>query len=102
MFIEQYFGLFNRDIERLTDLIDKPMPEELRTGLEDELRKIQELYRVLTGEDSKSVLHQMRAKLRWAKVRLEEEKDPAKRRTLEHELVQIQHSIRKEASRKKP
>jgi hypothetical protein len=76
------------------------LPDSVRDGLETELKKLQTLNNVLLGTNEKSSLHQLRAKLRWARKRLTIEKNSAKRQKIENEISEIQEEIKKDMGRK--
>jgi len=89
-----------KDIDDATNALSQSLPDIVRAGLDDELKKLRALYEVLTGAEEKNLLHQMRASLRWARVRFDKERDPAKRRKLEHEISEIENDVRREVERR--
>ena len=89
-----------KDIDDATNALSQSLPDIVRAGLDDELKKLRALYEVLTGTEEKNLLHQMRASLRWARVRFEKERDPAKRRKIEHEIAEIENNVRREVERR--
>jgi hypothetical protein len=100
VFIEKYWPMLTKDIDEATDALSQTLPDTIRQGLEGELKKLQALYAVLSGVEEKSTLHQLRAKLRWATVRLEKERDPAKQKKMEHEIQDIKAEIKREVERR--
>jgi hypothetical protein len=76
------------------------MPQQLRDGLEGELKRLQMLNAALEGELDKSTLHALRANLRWARQKLAAEREPVKRRKIESELSLIEQNIKYEVERK--
>ena len=99
MFVENYLPQLERDIEQATSALEEQMPDSVRGALESELQKLHRIREVLVGGDEKSVLHQLRARLRWARKRLTEERDPAKRKELDREVKAIEGQIEKQARR---
>jgi hypothetical protein len=99
VFIERYFPLLSKDISAVNDALGQTLPAAVRTALEDELKKLQALSAVLNG-DEKSAIHQLRAKLRWARTRLKTAKDASSRRKTETEIAGIEANIKREAERK--
>ena len=93
MFIENYYPLLNRDIEKLTETLEQEMPEAVRQSLEAELLKLQDMYRLLSGEENKAQLHQLRARLRWARHRAKTEKDGHAKKKAADEVTQLEQSI---------
>jgi hypothetical protein len=100
VYVEKYFPMLARDIDELQEALQEPMPPRVKTGLEDELRRLQELSRVLSGADDKSAIHQLRAKLRWARQRLANTKDGSGRRKVEAEIGEIEANIEREVERR--
>jgi hypothetical protein len=100
IYIEKYFALVTKDIESATDALEQPLPDSIRTGLIDELRKLAALNAVLTGESAKSVVHSLRAKLRYARIRLKAAKGVNDRKEIEGEISELERAIRQEAARK--
>lgn len=96
MYVEQYLPLLERDIQQITTNIDQPMPEPVRYALEAELRKLEAMRSVLMGGDEKkSVLHSLRANLRYTRKRAREEKDHKKKLELEKEIRRLEFEIAK-------
>ena len=89
-----------KDIDEANEALAQTLPDSVRTGLEDELRKLKELNTVLSGAEDKSTIHQLRAKLRWARERLANEREAVRRKSLEKEVSLIQNDIRLEVERK--
>lgn len=100
MFVEKYFSLLSKDITDCEEALSQPMPEQIRRGLEDELRRLQSLNEVLSGAQDKSALHQARARLRWARQRLSGERDAVKKKKIEQEIHEIEADIRREQERR--
>jgi hypothetical protein len=100
LYLEKYFPLLVKDIDDVTDVLAQSLPDAVRMGLESELKKLQALNAVLSGEGEKSVLHQLRANLRWARQRVEKEKDPHKRKEIEREVHAIESEIEKETEKR--
>jgi hypothetical protein len=100
MYVEKYFPMLSKDIADCEDALAATLPDQIRTGLEDELRRLQDLNRVLSGEGDKSVIHQLRAKLRWKRTALGDERDAVKRKKIEHEIQAIESDIKKEVERR--
>jgi hypothetical protein len=100
VFIEKYWPMLTKDIAEATDALSQKLPDTVRQGLEGELKKLQALNAVLSGVVDKSTLHQMRADLRWSRVRLDKELDPAKRQKIEHEIAEIESNIKREVERR--
>lgn len=100
IFVEKYFALVRKDIDDVTEALSQQMPTQLRVGLEGELKRLQMLTSALEGELDKSTLHQLRANLRWTRLKLEKEKDPATRKKIAHEVAQIEAEIKKEMDKK--
>jgi hypothetical protein len=100
MYVEKYYPLLARDIEDATDALTESLPDAVRAGLESELKKLSALNAVLSGDADKSTVHQLRAKLRWARQRLSAEKDTSKKKKIEAEVSAIEADIRKEVERK--
>ena len=69
VYIEKYFAMVNNDINECELALEQSLPDSIRSGLEDEDRKLKRLREVLEGE-GKSVLHSLRAKYRWERDRL--------------------------------
>ena len=101
MFVEHYFPLVTRHIEEATDALKQDLPDAIRTGLENELRKLQAIFAILNGEMDKSVVHSLRAQLRWTRQRLKQSKDAATRKRLEAEIAQIENDIQREGKKKR-
>jgi hypothetical protein len=101
MFIEKYFPLLSKDIEEVTAALKAAMPDSIRSGLEAELRRLQELQKVLTGETDKSQVHVLRAKLRWKREELKSEREAAKRKVLEHEAAGLEADIKRLVDQKR-
>jgi hypothetical protein len=100
MFVEKYFSLLTKDIADCEEALTQPMPEQIRRGLEDELRRLQSLNEVLSGSQDKSALHQARARLRWARQRLAEERDAVRKKKIETEIHEIESDIKREMDRR--
>jgi hypothetical protein len=75
------------------------MPDAVRTALSAELGKLQRMREVLLGADDKSLLHQLRGKLRWTRKRLSEEREPAKKKTLDREVKNLEEEIERQVKR---
>jgi hypothetical protein len=99
MFVENYLPQLERDIEQATASLSQPMPDAVRTALEGELGKLQRMREVLLGVDDKSLLHQLRGKLRWTRKRLREEREPAKKKELDREVKNLEAEIERQVKR---
>ena len=103
MFLETYLPMLERDIEMAQRNIDQPMPEEIRNALLTELQKLTRMRDVILGTDEKkSVLHSLRANLRYARKRLEGEKDHTKRKEIEREIRRLDFEITKHVHAEEP
>jgi hypothetical protein len=100
MYIEKHLPLLTSDIEQASRALEENMPDQIRAALEGELRRLQQAQAILMGVEDKSLLHQLRARLRWARMRIEEERDPAKKKTLQAGLKQLETQIKHEATRR--
>lgn len=100
VYVEKYYALIRKDIEAITEILSGEMPQQLRGGLEGELKRLQMLNAALEGDLDKSTLHQLRANLRWARQKLGVEREPVKRRKIESELSLIEQNIKYEVERK--
>jgi hypothetical protein len=101
MFVEKYFALLSKDIEEARTALEGSMPDSIRSGVESELRRLQELQKVLTGETDKSQVHVLRAKLRWKRQELAAEREAAKRKILEREVAGLEADIKRLVEQKK-
>jgi hypothetical protein len=101
MFLEKYFTLIAVDIDKATSALESQMPDEVRSGLEAELRRLQELQKVLSGDADKSQVHVLRAKLRWKRQELASEREASKRKRLDHEIAGLEADIKREAEQKR-
>ena len=99
MFVENYLPQLERDIEQATASLSQPMPDAVRTALQGELGKLQRMREVLLGVDDKSLLHQLRGKLRWTRKRLREEREPAKKKELDREVKNHEAEIERQVKR---
>jgi hypothetical protein len=99
MFVENYLPQLERDIEQVTTSLGQPMPDAVRTALQGELGKLQRMREVLLGVDDKSLLHQLRGQLRWRRLRLSEERDPAKKKELDREVKALETEIERQVKR---
>jgi len=99
MFVENYLPQLERDIEQATASLSQPMPDAVRTALQGELGKLQRMREVLLGVDDKSLLHQLRGKLRWTRKRLREEREPAKKKELDREVKNLEAEIERQVKR---
>ena len=99
MFVENYLPQLERDIEQATTSLGQPMPDAVRTALQGELGKLQRMREALLGADDKSVLHQLRGRLRWTRKRLSEERDPAKKKELSTEVKNLEAEIERQVKR---
>jgi hypothetical protein len=99
MFVENYLPQLERDIEQVTTSLGQPMPDAVRTALQGELGKLQRMREVLLGADDKSLLHQLRGKLRWTRKRLSEEREPAKKKELDREVKNLEAEIERQVKR---
>jgi hypothetical protein len=99
MFVENYLPLLERDIEQATESLSQPMPDPIRTALQSELAKLQRMREALLGADDKSLLHQLRGRLRWTRKRLREERDSAKKKELDREVKSLEAEIERQVKR---
>jgi hypothetical protein len=93
VYVENYLPQLERDILQINDAITQPMPDLVRHALDGELQKLVRMRDVLLGGDEKSVLHSLRAKLRYARQRSKGERDRAKRKELEREEKNLEAEI---------
>jgi hypothetical protein len=99
MFVENYLPQLERDIEQATESLSQPMPDSVRIGLTGELGKLQRMREALLGAEDKSLLHQLRGKLRWTRKRLREERDSAKKKELDREVKNLEAEIERQVKR---
>ena len=78
--------MLTHDVDECREALGQPMPDNVRAGLTGELRKLETLQAALAGEFEKSTLHSLRAKLRYARIRLSQARDAKKKKILEEEL----------------
>lgn len=97
MYIEKVSPQINAAIAEVESMLEQTMPDALRAGLEGEHRRLVAAQSALMGE-GKSHLHELRAKLRWSRIRAEKETDSAKRKALEKEIKNLENQIHREAS----
>lgn len=103
MYVEQYLPLLERDIEQITANVNQPMPDVVRYALEGELQKLVSMRTILLGSDEKkSLLHSLRANLRYARKRLSAEKEHTKRKEIEREIRRIEFEITKQVHKEEP
>jgi hypothetical protein len=97
LFVDKYLALLTKDIAAISSALAEQMPQTVRDALEIEFEKLQTLQSFLIEETTdKSVLHQLRARLRWARKRLSEEREPAKKKELERGMKQLEAKIARE------
>jgi wobble nucleotide-excising tRNase len=95
VWIEKYFPLVARDTEEAMAALETSLPDQVKSGIEAELRRLQELNRVLSGETEKSQVHVLRARLRWKRQEAKSEREAAKRKVIEREIAGIEADIKR-------
>jgi hypothetical protein len=99
IFLDKYYPMLQKDTADCEEALAQKLPDVVRNGLEDELKRLRALSAALSGESDKSELHQLRAKLRWGRARLAEEKDASKRRKMEADLTALENEIHRAVER---
>jgi hypothetical protein len=99
VYVENYLRQLERDIEQIKAAIPQPMPDLICNALEGELQKLVRMRDVLLGSAEKSVLHSLRAKLRYTRERLKAERNPAKKKELGRDEKNLEAEIAKQVER---